>query len=237
MKLVFEKKPDADTLIHNLCFLSEKYCTAMPGSNNPTDQPEVSLHLHQKTVAAFATCLYRAQNTNKPFILAGVNLSGIQSFIYNITGKNALKNLRGRSFYLQLITEHTLWLILNKLKLSTVHTLYNSGGGFYLLLPNTSETKEVLENCVNQMNNILFENHSVDLYLAMGYKEFSEADTKIDDTNQVSPIGEIWKDLKLFNKYYLHYSSQASINKVLFYCNNYKSAKSKFLPFSSFSRQ
>lgn len=40
-----------------------------------------------------------------PLFLLGGDVSGIQSFIYTLTAAGATKSLRGRSFYLQLLTE------------------------------------------------------------------------------------------------------------------------------------
>ena len=40
------------------------------------------------------------------FLLYSLDLSGIQDFIYTITSDGALKALRARSFYLELLTEH-----------------------------------------------------------------------------------------------------------------------------------
>jgi CRISPR-associated protein Csm1 len=48
-------------------------------------------------------------------MLIGGDLSGVQDFIYTITNKGATASLRGRSFYLQLLTEAATHFILREL--------------------------------------------------------------------------------------------------------------------------
>ena len=57
----------------------------------------------------------------------------------------AMKSLRGRSFYLELFAEHIIDEVLSELELSRVNLLYSGGSHFYLLLPNTEKSKEVLK--------------------------------------------------------------------------------------------
>ncbi|MBM4425645.1 MAG: hypothetical protein FJ031_00255 [Chloroflexi bacterium] len=45
-------------------------------------------------------------------LLIGDDISGIQKFIYTITSKKAAQTLRGRSFYLQLLTEVVMGFVL-----------------------------------------------------------------------------------------------------------------------------
>ena len=41
----------------------------------------------------------------RSFLLLSMDMSGIQDFIYNISGSKALKSLRSRSFYLEIMLE------------------------------------------------------------------------------------------------------------------------------------
>ena len=79
----------------------------------------------------------------KGFALVGLDISGIQSFIYNVATKGALKNLRGRSFYLELLTEHVVDEALELLgNYSRASLLYSGGGRAYLLVGNEDKYVE-----------------------------------------------------------------------------------------------
>jgi CRISPR-associated protein Cas10/Csm1 subtype III-A len=70
---------------------------------------------------------------NQPVaLLVGGDISGIQKFIYTISSKGAARMLRGRSFYLQLLTEALLRYTLVELGLPYSNVIYSGGGHFYL---------------------------------------------------------------------------------------------------------
>lgn len=73
-------------------------------------------------------------NSNKFAVISG-SLSHIQRFIYDTSSQGALKNLRGRSFYLSLLARAIADSILNRLNLSQESVLYNSGGTFCIITP------------------------------------------------------------------------------------------------------
>ncbi|MCP4689224.1 MAG: HD domain-containing protein, partial [Desulfobacterales bacterium] len=64
------------------------------------------------------------------FYLVGADLSGIQSFIYSVASKGALKGLRGRSLYLTLLVETTAESILREIGLNPSCLIYSGGGHF-----------------------------------------------------------------------------------------------------------
>lgn len=80
------------------------------------------------------------------FLLYSMDISGIQSFIYTIGEKGALKGLRARSFYLEIMMEHIVDELLEKLSLSRANLIYTGGGHCYLLLANTDDTRDILEH-------------------------------------------------------------------------------------------
>lgn len=61
------------------------------------------------------------------FLLYSMDISGIQSFIYTIGEKGALKGLRARSFYLEIMMEHIVDELLEKLSLSRANLIYTGG--------------------------------------------------------------------------------------------------------------
>lgn len=80
------------------------------------------------------------------FLLYSMDISGIQNFIYTIGEKGALKGLRARSFYLEIMMEHIVDELLEKLSLSRANLIYAGGGHCYLLLANTDDTRDILEH-------------------------------------------------------------------------------------------
>ena len=129
-----------------------KYTSTVPSST--IDFPDVSLYDHLKTTAALAVCLYDFQqeemNGQSSFLLIGADFSGIQSYIYQIVSKYAGKNLKGRSFYLRILSDAVVRFLLKELCLFQANVVYNSGGGFYILAPNTSFVREKLEKAVKK---------------------------------------------------------------------------------------
>ena len=51
---------------------------------------------------------------NRCFYCIQMDISGIQNFIYSIGDKGALKGLRARSFYLEIMMEHIIDELLEK---------------------------------------------------------------------------------------------------------------------------
>ncbi len=108
----------------------------------------------------------------RPFLLVGGDLSGIQSFIYDIYSSRAKKALKGRSFYLQLLTEVVIERILRALGYWRINVLFASGGKFYLILPNTEEVKSNLKQLTHNLHKWLWTKHGNDLYVAIDCVEF-----------------------------------------------------------------
>lgn len=142
--------------------------------------PDVSLFDHLKLTAAVALCMYdffRVQEGErwktellkeeitgdlswsanlKPFLLVGGDISGIQRFIYTISSKGALRSLKGRSFYLELLTEHTVDRLLEETGMSRCNVIFTGGGHFYLLAPNTPSAEKGVEKIGDEVNGFLF---------------------------------------------------------------------------------
>ena len=135
-----------------LVALLHKYTARMP-SATPWEGgaertvPDVSLYDHLRTTAAIAACVHREilpddldgylrKSAEQPFcaLLKG-DISGVQNFLYRIPSEGASRELRGRSFYLQLLTETIALWILRRFDLPITNLLLASGGHFYLLLP------------------------------------------------------------------------------------------------------
>jgi CRISPR-associated protein Csm1 len=145
-------------------------------SNIPSSiLPGVSHYEHQRMSAALTICLLEKTNGDKAFsvapdesvaLLVGGDISGIQDFIYTIRAKGAARTLRGRSFYLQLLTEAVLRFVLRGLELPYTNVIYSGGGHFFLLAPPSKQQK--VEELQQQISSILLKHHGTSLYLALG---------------------------------------------------------------------
>jgi len=172
--------------------LFEKYTITIPALSEEKEQ-FISLYHHLKTTAAIATCLvslkdekiekaYDAIKANKSnssmmnepsFYLVGGDISGIQDFIYSVTSENALRGLRGRSFYLQLISEAVAKSILDKFNLTPANILFIGGGHFFLLLPKTEHLEDELEKMTAIIDHNLLEAHRGKLAFAIAQQSLS----------------------------------------------------------------
>jgi len=190
----------AETLLS----LLYKYTASVPSSTNHL--PDVSLFDHAKTTAAFALAIYDFYTENKRLPtkedtiinLIGADISGIQKFIYDIVSKNAAKNLKGRSFYLQLMTDSIIQYMLKELNLYSANIVYSSGGGFFIIAPNTKDFKEKLIKIEEHISKKLFEAHKTTLFVAISSIPMSEKTLLPEKHNtniKKEGLGEKWSKL------------------------------------------
>lgn len=184
---LFGTSPD-ESQLNSLLSLLEATTANFPSSTNLGESNDISLYDHLKTTAAIGSCiseyliesgetdykkrLFDNEQTfrDEPaFLLYTADLSGIQSFIYTIADRGALKSLRGRSFFLGLLMEHYADELLAACGLCRANLLYIGGGHCYLLLPNTAETLAAVNSWNLRFNDFLIDNFGAGLFLAQGY--------------------------------------------------------------------
>ena len=144
---------------------------------------DISFYDKLKINTALSSCLFLLKTNNvyenfflkeeKYFALLSADISGIQKFIYTISSKGALKSLRARSFYLEIMLEHIVDEILEYFKLKRSNLLYTGGGHFYILIPNYKDLKDNVAFIRDKINDWFIKEFSVDLYIAMDYMDFS----------------------------------------------------------------
>ena len=145
----------------------ETEITYMPGT---LQDPDISLYDQAKLCAAFTLCLSSvSEGSSNSFLLYSMDFSGIQDFIYTIQSKGALKTLRARSFYLEILMENAIDDILDNLGLSRINVLYSGGGHSYLLLPNDEVVITKLNEYNIELNNWLVDTFDISLYVGHGY--------------------------------------------------------------------
>ncbi|MCB0210547.1 MAG: type III-A CRISPR-associated protein Cas10/Csm1 [Anaerolineae bacterium] len=167
---------DEITYVNSMLKLMQQYGWAIPAASYQ-GRPDVSLYDHSRMTGALAACLIQQPETTvrslwqdtastaPVALLVGGDISGVQKFIYTITSRGATSGLRGRSMYLQLLTEAVARYVLDQLELPLTNMIYAGGGHFYLLAPVGSESE--LSRIGQQVSRILLHHHRGDLFLAM----------------------------------------------------------------------
>lgn len=193
IKSHFITKDISQISINQLLQILEEGFSYVPSSTNRAEVCDISLYVHSKITSAVASCMklyfdeqqiqdYKKYCFNsgskifrneKIYLLISGDISGIQDFIYTIPSKGALKTLRGRSLYIDLLLEKFIDEYLEQIGLSRANVLYSGGGHFYILAPNIEDTKKSIDKLQAKMNRWLMENIGINLYLAIGTAECS----------------------------------------------------------------
>lgn len=173
---------------------------------------DISLFDHSKITAAAAAGFYQFLYANysdrfdkeilkeeitfdwdnpevKPFVLIGGDISGVQKFIYTLSSKGALKSLKGRSFFLELLTEYTVDRILEETNLPPCNVIFTGGGHFYLLGPNIESCLQKVQKIRKEVNDYLSKAFNGELFqciewFSMGKKDFKDATTVWDGLSE-----------------------------------------------------
>jgi len=152
------------------------YTQAIPAATAPGVVPDVSLYDHSRTTAALATALWRYHHDqehepeivrarladwNRPdwdehkLLLIQGDFFGIQEFIFASGGqtqKRAARLLRGRSFYVSLLTECAALRILDELGLPPTSQVVNAAGKFLIVAPHTDAVMQTLRRVQGELD-------------------------------------------------------------------------------------
>ena len=191
----FERFDFSQSQIDALLNLLEFTLSYVPVSTRTKELSDISLATYSRLTAGFALAIeeYLADKkcrdyekvlgqdleafySEKAFLLASFDLSGIQDFIYNIATVGAAKQLKARSLYLDFMGEHIVDSLLEKLELTRANLLYVGGGHAYFILPNTEKTIEILASFEAEFNQFLVQHFHTGLYVAFGWSPFSAND-------------------------------------------------------------
>jgi len=150
------------------------YASHIPAATVGYVVPDVSLYDHSRTTAAIASALYKYHSdTNtiiieaicdyetKKFLLINGDFYGIQDFIFTeggSTGKASAKLLRGRSFYVSLLSELAADMICRELGIPFTSIILNAAGKFTILAHNTDNAKNIVETIEKELNKWLIKN-------------------------------------------------------------------------------
>jgi CRISPR-associated protein Csm1 len=166
-----------------------RYCSQIPAARAGKVVPDVSLYDHCRLTAAFAGALYRFhrdtdtmdvrriqdRNQDKFLLLCG-NFYGIQDFIFTSHGetqKYRSKILRGRSFYVSLLTDLAADMLCREIGLAYINVIINAAGRFTILAPHTPQVLDAMEKVGSQVN---------DWLLTIGFGEVAMGFTSLKAT-------------------------------------------------------
>lgn len=208
----------------------------VPSSTDASEVVDISLFDHLKLTGAIGSCIWHYLRDakvsdyrkalldqqelfyrEKVFLLATFDISGIQDFIYTIHSEGAAKMLRARSFYLELLTEHLVDELLDRVGVSRANLNYSGGGHAYLLLPNTAAAREALAVFEGEVNDWLLANFATRLFIATGSAELSAADLM---RRQGERPAEWKRRAEQYSGFYRSMSEQLSARKLARYSAN-----------------
>ncbi len=184
--------------LNYIYYLLYKYTWCVPASTYDTEKqsrhyPDISLFDHSRVLSAIAVAIHDWATANgksaediKPkgrelptdseevFLLVEGDIGGIQNFIYNIhkTSESELsiaKALRGRSFFLSMLSEVFVRYILKELNYPITNALYIGGGKFQLLLANTKNNTEKLLEIEKQINRWMHREFQGELSISIAF--------------------------------------------------------------------
>ena len=148
------------------------YASHIPAATVGYVVPDVSLYDHSRMTSALASALYRyhdetdslnidaikEDHETEKFLLVSGDFYGIQDFIFTEgsgTGRASAKLLRGRSFYISLLSELAADMLCRKLELPPSSIILNAAGKFTVLAQNTAKAKGIVSGVEKDINNWL----------------------------------------------------------------------------------
>lgn len=172
-----------------LTLFIEKY-----GSCLSFGESDIALIDMARSTAAVAAALAENPKDDQIALIAG-DLSGIQNFIYTISSDGALKSLRARSFYLELVAEEIVQQLLEKLHLPRTSVIYAGGGNLYILAPKNNDTENKIQQIQTDFNQWLYHKFQGKIFLALACHFFPVAQVS------TSEFAERWNEaIKEVNK-------------------------------------
>lgn len=215
--------PDYQQSVLNLI---EATASFIPSSTNVQESVDVSLYDHMRLTAGIACAIYlfleekqeynykntlynNSQNfyRQNAFKLVSFDISGIQKFLYTITTSGAHKQLRSRSFYLDMISETIVDSLLSKLGLSRANVIYSGGGRAYLVLPNTKSADKAIKEVEKEFNQFFIDKFNIQLYVSFGSSIFTANDLMDKKDNDED-------NEKIYNSIFREVSHQISERKL-----------------------
>lgn len=189
----YQEKPDISLFHHSKSTTAIVACLYQLSQDKSREIPLDEIYLNnifrELRLSADKSQPDQFSYLNRPdFLLVGGDISGIQEFIYQVTSDKALKGLRARSFYLQLLSELVARKIIREFELTEANLLYCGGGNFYILVPKLGQAEDKIEEIQRELDGILLRAHKGKIAAIIGYEPVSYHDF-------VRDFASIWQKL------------------------------------------
>lgn len=155
-----------------------------------SDNKDIINQQTQKMESVIARCA-KDGNGEKPLLLVGGDMSGIQPFLYQIVSKYAAKNLKGRSCYIDILGKAVVRSLIGALSLTDDHIVCETGGSFVLLAPNAPDVSLALEKAIKTIEERIFNSHGTALSISIASVEISIDQARGDSDT----LAEKWQEL------------------------------------------
>ena len=194
VKKVLKSGYSFERLLFTVTNILKKYLFFVPADtyerNGKIPIPDTSLYEHMRLTSIFALAMLK---NREKFVLIRGDISGIQDFIAKITFKKALKFLKGRSFFLELLNLAAAFRICRELKIPPTQILSATAGNFAIIAPASENYDRILENVKREINKELID---LGIYIAIAWKEFDYESTQ-DFSRLMDDVGKDLENLKL----------------------------------------
>lgn len=99
------------------------------------------------------------------FLVVYGSLSGIQDYLFDVKSSHALKQLRGRSFYMYLLQDAVVERAMREFGVTRQSVLYSTGGTFCMMIPYTDGIEERFREFKRDIVETIFDTHQKNLVL------------------------------------------------------------------------
>ena len=134
-----KSKISFETFLSWLDLMLYKHLWMWPSSRRYQERRDVSLYDHVRFTSGLATSIFFSENKSLPFKFILGDFSGIQNYIFNLSGTKAAKRLRAKSFWVQSLQENLIFQLLKTFQLNRTCIISNTGGKFIILCPSSIE--------------------------------------------------------------------------------------------------
>jgi len=124
----------------------------------------------------------------KFFSIIHGDFSGIQNFIHLISSKRAMKSLKGRSFFISLLTDTIAKYITQKLQLTEANIIFAGGGHFFIISHLSDDIKSQIKEVSIKVNKLFIKHFNSNIYLALDYHPLSVEDI-------IFNVSNLWKNV------------------------------------------
>lgn len=198
LRKVFNSGMNFEKLVFTLLHLLKRYTFFVPADTYERRDgripiPDISLYEHLRLSSMFACTMLV---NRKKFLLVRGDISGLQKFIAKISLKKALRFLKGRSFFLELLNLAAALRICKELGIPPIQILSATAGNFTIIAPASDKIKSKLSNLAKKMNKELI---GYGLYITLAWIERSYDEAK--DFEKIVEDVEKAIEVRKFRKY------------------------------------